>query len=206
MFVCSALPELEEDAVLAVIPNRMSTDNVMDMVLMSAGADDLIADDDKQAFQKDMERWQNEFVEKSEFRKEWVAEKRNATQKTRISRRIASTFDNDAGHTIQEGEWPMGRISKEFAASICPMPARIYEDVVNGRWQVFWKGLGTRSRAWNCHGHTEAARLVLEWAWLESLTRAGLTAAACPIRGLISASHLGVAESAAPGAASGSAP
>ena len=81
-------------------------------------------------------------------------------------------------------EYPGGVVDLAKAKDMCPDPVRIYEDHVNARWQVFWPNVGSRSRAWHLHGHSEACRQVLAWAWQERLGVDGLSVADCPIRGL----------------------
>lgn len=118
-----------------------------------------------------------------------------ATQK-----RQAKAFVNEAGTNIARQCWPLGAIDHSLAAALCPSPIRSYEDSANGRWQVYYPGMASRSRSWAAHGHTEACRQVLEWAWAEVLDLQGLPKSECPITGLF---RSGVA-SAEPEGASGS--
>lgn len=138
------------------------------------------------------------------FRKEWaerkkeVASERNEQPKAPRTERSPS-FSSEACEPISQQPWPAGAISLEFASSVCPAPVRIYEDHSNGRWQVFFPGIASRSRSWAAHSHAEAARQVLEWAWCEVLELQGWPKSACPIVGLIRAPGAGAS---APAAAS----
>lgn len=85
-------------------------------------------------------------------------------------------------------EYPGGEVDLAMAKDMTPDPARIYEDHVNARWQVYWPNVGSRSRAWHMHGHREACRQVLAWAWSERLAADGLSVADCPIQGLFAPS------------------
>lgn len=88
------------------------------------------------------------------------------------------------GQAIKQRVYPNGEVDIAMARDICPYPVRVYEDGANARWQVFWPGVGSRSRAWHLHGHTEACRQVLAWAWQERLAADGAPMEACPIKGL----------------------
>lgn len=130
------------------------------------------------------------------FRKEWVERKRKVVLEKNMQARAdcapqSRQFNSEGGSAIAEQPWPSGAIDLSVALSMCPAPVRICEDHVNGRWQVFYPGIGSCSRAWAAHGHNEACRQLLEWAWSEVLDLQGMSKSGCPILGLLRASEAG---------------
>lgn len=127
------------------------------------------------------------------FRKAWVHRKlalasgksAGAQSKAKAS---PTVFENEAGSSIARQRWPCGSIDIALASSLCPAPVRIYADSANGRWQVYFPGMASRSRSWAAHGLSEACRQVLEWAWAEVLALQGLPKSECPITDLFRSS------------------
>ena len=65
------------------------------------------------------------------------------------------------------------RFTQEEAQLLCPPGARIYRDAAEGRWQVFFKPFGSKSRAWKIHGGEQnALAKVLKWAYEQIRTTA----------------------------------
>lgn len=196
-FIRAALPTLSEEEVLEIMAQRMTDPNIMDLVLLSEGADDLIADDDKATFRKDINKAQDEFANTKKFKEAWVVEKRRRVVGDGSANARNVAFSGERG-AIEECNWAdvAPTLTKELAAQLCPDLARIYLDHANCRWQVYWPNLASRSRNFNLHGFSESCRMVLEWAWVEALTRAGLEPGDCPVKGLIRRASGGASSSA----------
>lgn len=185
-------PALKGEALMNVLAGRMRPHTIFDDILCCEEAGDLGDEQDKDEFASAVQKMASERVLKNSFMKEWVA-KRYSTRKkgsegSSTSTGRKKTFKNIAGAEIKRYVFAKAGITKDIAMRICPHPVHIYEDDANSRWQVYWKGTGSRSRSWLMYGYFVAAKLVLHWAWSQVLAREGLPNSACPIEGLFSES------------------
>lgn len=176
-------PSLKGEASLNILSGRMRANNVFDDIFSCEDAADLVDDQDRDELATAVRKATSEREATQSCLTEWVA-KRSAIRKKGGKSRNKSkdghkkSFKNVAGAEIKRFMFPKSRITKEIAMRICPRPVHIYEDEANSRWQVFWKGVGRRSRSWFMYRHFGAAKLVLQWAWKEVLAREGLSTAA----------------------------
>jgi len=190
--IARLLPRATPDQVLDILSKRMVSPAIWDDVMTLEEADDLVDEKDKVQLQDMVKATLLQKEEVKEFRKSWVA-KRSAvaagggasSSKSKKKKPPPAWLSTGTRTKITPMEYPTNGITKEVAMSMCPSPVSLYEDTQNARWQVYFRGVGSRSRSWFLHGYDTACKLVLQWAWLETLSRAGVGAAACPIKGLL---------------------
>lgn len=187
-------PKTSNEGMLNILEKRFKDYVDLDgMALMEEASELLDPQDQKKiesrkAVLESLKESTNEFVQ--EF----------AKLRIKLSKIVHRTLD---GHPVK-GRFPDTPISQGEAQRLFPSPVRVYSDNVNARWQAYWPELGSRSRSWNTHGLVEGLRQLLQWAWSETLARAGQSAKDCPVEGVFSVAQAAEAAASSSVAASSS--
>ena len=144
----------------------------------------MIDEKDLAAFQRERENMARKNSDSEELRREWLTWRAQQRERQHPSDRppppVYTTVD---GANLRE-EFVTGDMTREEAQAFCPSPVRLYRDPTKLRWQAHFPGVGSRSRAFSLYGPALALRLVLQWAWSETLLQNGLSTSACPVRGI----------------------
>ena len=170
-----------------MVANRMRVHNDWGEFLVDGCATDLLDEQDVKEFERNVAAVRARESESAadNFRTEFAATRRSAAISSRASSRSKASrkFVTSSGQKIR-GEWTGCDMEIAPASLMCPSPCRLYKDQVNGRWQIYYPGVGSRSRSFHLHGPAEGLRQLLVWGRTEVLMRAGLELTECPIVGL----------------------
>ncbi|CAK0888485.1 unnamed protein product [Prorocentrum cordatum] len=187
------LPKLTDEKLLEILGARLKTSSHLEDMLMLEETSDLLSKQDQEDFDKK--------VDTMTFQKKVVDEFLTDYTKLRAKMKHVKVEHKGVDGNLVKGRFPTGPVSQPDAQRLLPSPVRVYEDTANGRWQVYWPGLGSRSRSWQLHGHEDGLRQLLQWAWSEALSRAAQTTKDCPVKDLFK--NVAAEGSAAAGSSSG---
>lgn len=180
------LPSISEEDFLNIMAKRMVQPAVWDEVLALEENSDLVDEQDQKHASQVVQQVKSQKEQSHTFKRTWVV-RRTTRQSASGSRQKPSkpvAFKACSGAKIAPMPFPTSGVTLALAIRCVPDLVRLYEDSVNHRWQVYWAGVGSRSRSWLLHCYLPALRQVLQWSWAEVLSRKGLPLSQCPIRNL----------------------
>lgn len=185
VLMLAVFPKKKHEELVQILEGWVRKLAQLDDMLLLEEAEDLINDDDKQAFQR--------YVDNAKAGQKSAATFVESLRRLRSSVNSASSgrnksapqvYKSHGGKHIKRRPFPATPLEQSEAQLLFPMPVRVYLDPVNCRWQAFLPSLGTRSKSVHLHGHVEGLRQLLVWAWRERLERDGEDLSSCPISGL----------------------
>jgi hypothetical protein len=184
LLVKKILPKLTEEEVVRVLSKRIAIVDEAEVCMMSDDFEDLVDQQDRKEFDKEVDTMKENLKDHDKYFLAWKTKSKTLAAKKKGKAPIVFQVSGTAT-PIVKSKFPLGEITQERARLMCPDPALIYSDPKNGRWQVYWKDFGTRSRHWSMYGNTEALRQCLSWAWELKLSMLGLDHSSCPTEGLM---------------------
>lgn len=199
--VAHVLPDLSQDHLFDIIAKRMKPPSDWGEFLLDGFVTDLIDEKDLQKIEAEVAAMRSRLRRTPSAPSTSSSARRpRGTNAQTLGGRRTHTHTTVGGAPCR-GTWTGCDLDLAAAAAMTPAPCRLYKDCVDGRWQVYYLGVASRSRSFKLHGAGEALRQALAWAWSEVLLRAGFAVSECPIEGLFPAA----AAEGSPGAAAAAA-
>lgn len=175
------LPKASDVEVVRILSQRVRTDDYMALLAQMEDVQDLVAKEDMKDFQQEQENVVKELQCTNQVGADWQTMKKAVMAK---HKGVKTKFTkNDFGRKYPD-KWPTGLLTRDELMELVPPGGKIYEDSVNGRYQVVLKGV-TRSRNWITYGKDLAGRLAIKEAWSLFLFDECLPTSACPIEGVM---------------------
>ena len=131
---------------IKILELRVKNDDLLSIFAQLDDVEDLIAKEDKKDFDKEREDVKKELASTKSFNDDWQDMKKDFLKKKQNKSAEPKSLNNNYGGKYP-AQYPGGSLTWEEAAQLVAPGSKIYEDTVNGRFQVMFNRT-SRSRSW----------------------------------------------------------